>query len=126
ITASPGRTPAAAMVATSAATSPRMSFAILVPSRILAGIRAPGFGFRASARKSYTAEAAGEMTRHRDILRVRSGTIPCHDCQGLAGNPGLSGVQATPRVPGESGELEVQAVPPRLCGKRRHPHHAGG
>src|SRR5580700_6746030 len=42
------------MVLTSAATSLRMSFAILVPSRILAGIRAPGFGFRASARKSYT------------------------------------------------------------------------
>src|SRR4029077_16387 len=37
--ASPGRTPAAAMVLTPAATSPRMSLAIFVPSRMVAGIR---------------------------------------------------------------------------------------
>src|ERR1700677_974313 len=69
MTASPGRIPAATMVFTSAATSLRMSLAILVPSRILAGIQAPGFGFRASARKSYTAEATQKIKSpqsHRD------------------------------------------------------------
>src|SRR5580692_10089150 len=134
--------PAAAMALTSIATSRRISCAILVPSRMVAGMLAPGFSFRASARKSYTecahqnqvavlspewrvaSPVYREPSDSRDSRRVTSMSYNApHDCQGSAGNSGVSGVQAGARLSGEPGEFEVHGVSPGLRSQGRYSYH---
>src|SRR5258706_13441676 len=111
-TARPGQTPAAAMVFASAATSLRMSFAIFVPSRIRAGIiyfpEILSYGVRGISPRTHRDTERAPVPVFRYLLFSVSpwwtafGYNARHDCQRLAGNSGLSGVQAGARVPGES------------------------
>ena len=123
------------MVFTSAATSLRISLAILTPSIIFAGIRAPGLGIEVSDRKSYTGEPARGLTattRRFSLGRLSRAAVSssqsrrgvqcfCHDRQGSVGNSGLSRVQTIAGISRESRELEMPAVPPGVRGQGRHP-----
>src|SRR5271155_3219143 len=106
MTARPGRTPAAAMEFTSAATSRRISCAILMPSRILAGICSlrgdsitPRLGHKNVDRGDTGNDRGGEYLHScpsglcKFAVRSVSYNAVCHDSQRLAGNSGLPEVQ---------------------------------
>src|SRR5215472_10253825 len=152
MTASPGRTPAADRAFTAAATSLRISCAILVPSRIRAdmvpaclnltprGIRVrpkgqgPGKTIKLKQKISRPGPASLDPVPgdfHPPSLSAASRVppspvvqCPSHDCQRPPGNAGLSSLQAGARVPPEPGKPEMYAMPPGLRGEGRYPRHA--